>query len=128
MQWKHNFKHVDVSESLQQYAEDVLTKESRFLLKDSQWQLFYSKSKHHHECQVDVHVQNSTVHFKASSKSASFYEAVDEAANKLSKQFQNKKERIQHHKDFEKSREGRLNRINSRLEYDNSPFPNKKPA
>jgi ribosomal subunit interface protein len=128
MQWKHNFKHVDVSESLQQYAESALTKESRFLLKDSQWQIFYSKGKHHHECQVDVHVQNGTGHFKTSVTSDSFYTAVDEAAEKLSKQFQKKKEKLQHHKDFEKSREGRMKRINSRLEYDNSPFPAKKPA
>jgi ribosomal subunit interface protein len=128
MQWKHNFKHVDVSESLQQYAESALMKEGRFLLKDSHCQMIYSKGKHHHECRVDVNVQNGTGHFKASGQSDSFYTAVDEAAEKLSKQFQKKKEKLQHHKDFDKSREGRLKRINSRLEYDNSPFPSKKSA
>ncbi len=128
MQWKHSFKHVDVSESLQQYAEETLSKEARLLLKDSQWQIFYSKGKHHHECQVDVTVQNGTGHFKASGMSDSFYTAVDEAADKLSKQFQKKKEKLQHHKDYSKSREGRMERINSRLEYDSSPFPRKKTA
>jgi ribosomal subunit interface protein len=128
MLWKHNFKHVDVSESLQQYTEDTMTKEGRFLLKDSQWQIFYSKGKHHHECRVDITVQNGTGHFKASGESDSFYTAVDEAAEKLGKQFLKKKEKLQHHKDFGKSREGRLKRINSMLEYDNSPYPTKKPA
>lgn len=128
MQWKHNFKHVDVSQALQQYCEEVFEKEGRFLLKDSQWQIFYSKGKHHHECQVDVTVQNGTGHFKASGQSSSFYEAVDKAAEKLGKQFQKKKEKLQQHKDFDKSREGRMKRINSRLEYDNSLYPSKKSA
>ena len=127
MQWKHTFKHVDVSDALKTYAEEALGKEERYLLKDSQWHIFYSKGKHK-DCCVEVNVQNGTGHFKATAHSDSFYAAVDEAASKLSKQFQKKKEKIQHHKDFEKSKEGRLERLNSRLEYDNSPFPAKKPA
>jgi ribosomal subunit interface protein len=125
MQWKHTFKHVHVSDSLKTYAEEVFGKESRFLLKDSQWQIFYSKGKHA-DCCVDVTVQNGNGHFKASAHSDSLYAAVDEAAEKLSKQFQKKKEKLQHHKDPSKSREGRLERLNERLEYDNTPFPAKK--
>jgi ribosomal subunit interface protein len=126
MLWKHNFKHVDASESLQAYAETAFSKDGKFLLKDSQFQIFYSKGKHHHECQVDVTVQNGTGHFKASGISHSFYQAVDEAAHKLGKQLQKKKEKLQHHKDYDKSKEGRLERVSSRLEYDNSLFPTKK--
>lgn len=127
MTWKHNFKQVDVSKSLQTYAEGVFEKEERFLLKDSHWQIFYSKGKHK-ECKVDVTVQNGNGHFKATASSDSFYSAVDLAAEKLSKQFRKKKEKLQHHKDFSKSKEGRLKRLNPRLEYDNSPFPGKKTA
>ncbi len=127
MKWKHTFKHVHVSESLKTYAEETFEKEARFLLKDSQWQIFYSKGKHSEFC-VDVTVQNGTGHFKASAKGDSLYECVDTAALKLSKQFQKKKEKLQHHKDPTRSREGRLERLNSRMEYDNSAFPVKKPA
>lgn len=127
MQWKHTFKHVHVSDSLKTYAEECFSRESRFLLKESHWQVYYSKGKHA-ECRVDVTVQNGTGHFKATAQTDDFYSAVDEVAKKLSKQFQKKKEKIQHHKDPSKSRVAKLERLNSRLEYDNSPFPAKKPA
>lgn len=127
MPWKHNFKHYDVSDALIEYAEQTFQKEERFLLKDSSWQVFYSKGKHK-ECQVDVVVQNGTGRFKATAQDHDFYAAVDEVAEKLSKQFQKKKEKLQDHKDYSKSKEGRLKRLNPRLEYDNSPFPSKKPA
>lgn len=127
MQWKHTFKHVHVSDSLKQYAEEAFAKESRFLLKDSQWQVYYSKGKHA-DCCVEVTVQNGNGHFKATAHTDSFYTAVDEAAFKLGKQFRKKKEKLQHHKDPTRSREARLQRLNDRLEYDSSPFPGKKPA
>lgn len=127
MSWKHTFKHVDVSEALQNYVEAIFLKEEKLLLKDSQWQVFYSKGKHK-QCRIDVMVQNGNGYFKATAQSQSFYLAADLAAEKLSKQFQKKKEKLQHHKDFSKSKEGRLKRLNSRLEYDNSPFIGKKTA
>jgi ribosomal subunit interface protein len=125
MQWKHTFKHVHVSDSLKTYAEETFEKEARFLLKESQWHVFYSKGKHA-DCCVEVLVQNGNGHFKATCHSDSFYTAVDEAAEKLSKQFQKKKEKLQHHKKPSHSKEGRLERVNTRLEYDNSPYPEKK--
>lgn len=128
MKWKHNFKHVDVSDSLKEYVEETFEKVAHFLLKDSQCQGFYSKGKHHHECQVEFIIQNGTGYFKATAQSDSFYLAVDEAAVKLSKQFQKKKEKLRHHKNANLSKKGRFERVNSRLEYDNSPFPAKKPA
>lgn len=128
MKWKHNFKHVDVSDSLRAYVEEMFEKIGRFLLKDSQFQAFYSKGKHHHECRVELIVQNGTGHFKASAEADSFYTAADEVAVKLGKQFQRKKEKLQHHKKASLSKEGRLARVNSKLEYDNFPLPMKKPA
>lgn len=127
MSWKHNFKHVDVSNALKFYVEETFQKEERFLLKDSQWQIFYSKGKHK-DCHVLITVKNGNGHFKASASGGTFYEAVDKTAEKLSKQFQRKKEKLQQHKDFSQSKQGKLRRLNSRLEYDNSPFPSKKTA
>jgi ribosomal subunit interface protein len=127
MQWKHTFKHVHVSDSLKFYAEEVFEKDSRLLLKDSQWQIFYSKGKQG-DCCVEVTVRNGTGHFKATAHAESFYLAVDEAALKLSRQFQKKKERLQHHKDPTRSRQGKLDRLNAQLEYDSHVLPVKKSA
>ena len=127
MNWKHTFKQVDSSEALKTYSENILEKAGQLLLKSSQWQIFYSKGKHH-DCCVDIVVTNGTGHFKATSHSDSFYLAVDEAAEKLSKQFLKKKEKLQAHKDFGRSKQGRLDRVNERLEYDNSLLPWKKQA
>ena len=127
MQWRHTFKQVDVSDALKMYAEGEFQKIGRHLLKEGQWQIFYSKGKHH-DCCVDVSVHNGNGHFKVSAHAESFYLAVDGACVKLERQFQKKKEKLQEHKDFPQSKEGKLDRVNPRLEYDNSPFPLKKQA
>ncbi len=127
MQWKHNFKHIDSSDSLKAYAEKEFEKAGRHLLKQSQWQIFYSKGKHS-DCCVDVSVHDGNGHFKATAHDDSFYIAVDKACEKLERQFLKKKEILQNHKEPEQTKEGRLERLNPRLEYDNSPYPIKKPA
>ncbi|PIS11251.1 MAG: ribosomal subunit interface protein [Bdellovibrio sp. CG10_big_fil_rev_8_21_14_0_10_47_8] len=131
MRWKHTFKHVDVSESLKSYSEECFERASRFLLKDSVWQVYYSKGKHH-DCCVEVSVQNGNGFFKASGHADSFYLAVDEVAEKLSKQFQKKKQKLQQHKEYALSKEARFEFVNNRLEYDHSEWKAKvsikKPA
>lgn len=98
MQYKHHFKHVDSSESLQTYVEALIEKQSRYLLKEAVCNFYYSKSRHHHECSVEIQVQNGNGYFKASAQSNDFYVACDLAAEKLSKQFKKLKEKLQHHK------------------------------
>ena len=97
MTWQHTFKHVDVSPALQEYVEACFEKSARFLLKESSWHVYYSQGKHH-DRYVQVTVQNGTGYFKASAHSDDFYLAVDECAEKLSKQFQKKKEKLKSHK------------------------------
>ena len=98
MQFKHHFKHVDSSDSLKSYLEALIEKQSRYLLKEAVCNVYYSKSRHHHECSVEIQVQNGNGHFKASAQSNDFYVASDLAAEKLSKQFKKMKEKLQHHK------------------------------
>lgn len=127
MQSKHHFKHVDSSESLQQYVEGLVAKHSRFLLKDATCNFYYSKTKHHHQCQVEIVVQNGNGYFKATAEDGDFYVACDLAVEKLSKQFQKTKEKLQHHKDYSKSRRGQLELLNTRLEFGANTL-HKKPA
>jgi len=125
MQWKFTFKQVDTSEALKTYSQESFEKISGLLLKDSQWQVFYSMGKFDH--QVEVYVTNPHGKFKVKAVSKeSLYLAVDLAADKLSKQFLKQKERLQDHNKFERSKQGRLKRVNDLLEYDNSPYPVKK--
>lgn len=125
MQWKFTFKQVDSSEALKVYSQESFERISDLLLKDSQWHVFYSMGKFDH--QVEVFVTNPLGRFKATAVSKeSLYLAVDSAADKLSKQFLKHKERMQDHNKFERSKQGRLKRVNELLEYDNSPFPVKK--
>ena len=127
MKWQFNFKHVDVSPSLRSYTQEQLEKLTPYLLKESRWQIFYTMGKH--EYKVEVLVTNPDGKFKATGVSSeSLHVAVDEAADKLSKQFLKLKERMQDHKKYDRSKQGKLERVNRLLEYDNSPYPNKKSA
>jgi ribosomal subunit interface protein len=127
MNWKHTFKHVQVSDSLKTYTENVFEKVGRFLLKESQFQIFYGKGKHQ-EFSVDVTVQNGTGHFKASAKANSLYLAVDACAEKLSKQLQKRKEKLQHHKNFVKSKGAKIERLTPELIYVETVVPQRKSA
>ena len=125
MTWKHTFKHIDASDSLKEYAEYAFEKVGRHLLKDSQWQVFYSKGKHA-DCCIEVTVQNGTGHFKATAHATDFYESVDEVAEKLGKQFQKKREKLKGHKSYGLSKEAQLEHLNEMLEHDHSPYHNRK--
>jgi ribosomal subunit interface protein len=127
MKWQFNFRHVDVSQSLREYTQEQFEKLSPYLLKDSRWQVNYTMGKY--DYQVEVVVTNPDGRFKATASCTdSFYVAVDEAADKLGKQFVKLKEKMQDHKKFDRSKQGKMKRVNRMLEYDNSPYPNKKPA
>lgn len=124
MRWKHNFRQVQISEALKSYAQERFEKIARMLLKDSDWQIFYRMGKTNFEVEVSVH--NPDSHFKAMAKGENLYDAVESVAEKLSKQFRKRKEKLQDHSKWERSKEARIKRLNERLEYDNSPYFNKK--
>ena len=127
MKWQFNFRHVDVSSSLRDYSKEQFEKLVPYLLKESRWQVFFSMGKFDH--QVEVIVTNPDGRFKATAScNESFYIAVDEAADKLSKQFLKQKAKMQDHKKHDRSKQGKLKRVNNLLEYDNSPYRSKKTA
>lgn len=127
MKFNFGFKHIDASQALKEYAQGRFEKIGKFLLKDSRFSVHFSRSKKH-ECQVEVVVSNPESKFKAQSTSDDFYNAVDEAAEKLGKQFLKEKEKHKSHHRKELSREGQLERLNPMLEYNNEPYFKKKPA
>ncbi len=124
MKFKFNFHQVDPSQALMQYTREEVEKASRFLLTDASCQVFYRTTRH--ECQIQVDVNSPWGHFKATAKAANFYSAMDDVAEKLSKQFKKFKEKHQSHHKAERSKQGRLKRVNPQLEFDSTPFPVKR--
>jgi ribosome-associated translation inhibitor RaiA len=82
-----------------------------------------------YEYQIQADVNTPWGHFKATASTIeSFYVALDEVAYKLGKQFQKTKEKHQHHKKPDHSKHAQIERLNEQLEYDNSPYTNKRSA
>lgn len=124
MKFHFTYRHVDMSESLTAYAQEQFERVGKLLLKDSRWQVCFSMGRY--DYQVEVNVNGPWGHFKASAKTDDFYAAVDQCADKLSKQIQRRKEQLQTHKNPDRSRQGQLDHVNEMLEYD--PTPMKKSA
>lgn len=120
MKFQFNFHQVDVSPSLRNYSEEQLSKSGNLLLKDSQWKVFYSMIRH--ECHVSVTVQCGWGHFKASARADDFYASVDQVAEKLERQFQKRKEVLQHHKKPERTKQARLARLMPEIESASASF------
>lgn len=126
MRFKFNFHQVDYSQALTTYCQEEIERVGRFLLKEGTCQVYFRFGRY--DCQVQVDVSSPWGYFKASSKNENFYLAVDDIAMKLGKQFLKHKEKHQHHKKYERSKRGKMRRLNAQLEYDNSPYFKKQVA
>ena len=115
MKSNYTFKHLDYSESLVNYTDSKLDSIGQFLLKDGRCNVYYFKNQHEYVVEVSLHTKQKF--FKATACSTDVYVAVDLMTDKLEKQFLKVKEIYQDHKKFDASKEGRLNEINSQIEY-----------
>lgn len=106
MKLSYTFKHLDHSDSLQEYTDQRMIEISRFLLKDGTGNVYYSKQKG--EFCVEISVNTREKYFKASCYHPDIYEAVDMVVDKLEKQFLKTNKLNKYHKKPELSREGRL--------------------
>jgi putative sigma-54 modulation protein len=115
MKSKYTFKHLDHSDSLVEYADQKLNEVGKFLLKEGQCNVYFSKDQH--EFNVEVSINSKQKFFKATGSSTDIYIAVDLMADKLEKQFLKVKEIYSDHKKFELSKAGRLHsEVNERFE------------
>ncbi|MBX3018600.1 MAG: ribosome-associated translation inhibitor RaiA [Bdellovibrionaceae bacterium] len=120
MKFNFTYRHVDVSTSLNAYSQEQFERVGRLLLKDSRWNVAFSMGRYDYN--VEVNVSGPWGHFKATATAADFYVAVDQAAQKLEKQFQRRKDQLQTHKSPMRSRAGQLENVNDMLEYDPTSF------
>lgn len=116
MKLNYTFKHLDHSDALLNYTEGKLEEIEKFLLKEGYGNVYYSKIKN--EFCVEVTVNTREKYFKATSYNMDAYTAVDLVVEKLEKQFLKTRKIMQHHKKPELSREGKLEQLNSRLEFE----------
>lgn len=117
MKFEYHYRHVDQSESLDSFTEERLEKVTRYLLKDGRCVVYYNMYRY--EYKVEVAVYSGEGQFKATATSVeSFYAAVDEAMDKLSRQFLKKRKKVQTHKNYSKSKAARYEHLNEYLEYE----------
>lgn len=116
MKLNYTFKHLDHSDALLSYTEEKMSEIGKFLLKEGYGNVYYSKIKN--EFCVEVTVNTREKYFKATSYNMDIYTAVDLVVEKLEKQFLKTRKIMQHHKKPELSREGQIEQLNSRLEFE----------
>lgn len=116
MKLNHTFKHLDQSDALLRYTEEKMEEIGKFLLKEGYGNVYYSKIKN--EFCVEVTVNTREKYFKATSYNLDAYTAVDLVVEKLEKQFLKTRKIVQNHKKPELSREAKIERLNSRLEFE----------
>ncbi|PWU18027.1 MAG: ribosome-associated translation inhibitor RaiA [Bdellovibrio sp.] len=126
MKLQFTYRHVDISPSLNTYAQEQFERVGRLLKKDSRWQIFFSMGRYDYHVEVNVH--GGWGYFKASATAEDFYEAVDEVAAKLERQIHKKKEQHQHHKKSELSRAGQMSYVSETMEYFFHAKGSRKPA
>lgn len=115
MKSTYTFKHLDHSDALVDYFEERLGEISKFLLKDGHGQVCFSKQKS--EFCVEVSINTRQRYFKAVCNDHDIYTAVDNAVMKLERQIMKTRQVHKEHKKFELSKEGQMEHLNERLEY-----------
>lgn len=106
MKLNYTFKHLDHSDSLVSYTAERILEISRFLLKDGNGNVYYSKQKN--EFCVEVSVNTRQKYFKATASDMDVYSAVDNAIEKLEKQFLKTSKQIKSHKKPDLTKERRF--------------------
>jgi len=107
MQFRFDFKHLEALDSIKDYAQKRFEKLDKFNLhKEMKIHFIFSVQRTDQICEVNVDV--GTRHYTATAKDPTLYAAIDACVDKVERQLQKEKDRIQNHHSFENSREGYL--------------------
>ncbi len=96
------FKHLDHSESLQEYAHGRIDQTLQFLLKQGAGHCHFSKTRSFFS--VEIVVNTKVKFFKARAEATDIYSAVDEAVSKLEKQIMKSRKTNKSHRGQPKSK------------------------
>ncbi|MCB0413743.1 MAG: ribosome-associated translation inhibitor RaiA [Bdellovibrionales bacterium] len=114
MRLECHFKSIDFSQSLVEYAEERFSKVEKYEMKPVFIQVTFSAQRH--KKTAEVNIQGFNVHYKAIAQSDDFYGSVDKVLQKIIGQMSKQKKKVQRHKNFQKSHQGRIEQMNDQLE------------
>ena len=103
------FKSLEHSPSLAEYTADRLQKLDKLAMKHKKARVHFSAVRFLKQVEIVIYGNGATL--SASAKSDDFHTAVDLAVHKLMRQLEKQKSIIQRHKNYAKSRAGRLERM-----------------
>lgn len=109
------FKSLDHSDALAQYAEERFSKITKFELKPVRVNVTFRAERH--QKWVEVYLFGMDQPIRAKSVAEDFYEALDKAIAKVTRQMNKKKQKVQKHKNWTRSNYGKIERLNAQLEY-----------
>lgn len=90
------FRHLDASDELTAYVSERITRLEKYELKPARIEITFSQEKTFKR--VDVHVRGDHLEMHAHSEADTFFEGVDHALDKMARQLDKKKSRVQDHK------------------------------
>tara|TARA_B100000749_G_scaffold28537_1_gene20035 strand:- start:25287 stop:25664 length:378 start_codon:yes stop_codon:yes gene_type:complete len=117
------FKSIDHSQSLVSYIEEKMEKLDKYEMKPEKVQVTFRTSGH--KKVAECCIQHSHEFLRAKATSDDFYEAVDKMVQKLKTQMAKRKKKVQNHKRFGHSKEGKLLQLSPELEMNHHEYRRK---
>ncbi len=114
MKFNYRFQKLKRSTELEQHFEELCHKVERFEKKPMAVRATFIAGRQ--SCQVEIYAQGMQEDFRASGEGEDFYQAMDSAVSRFSRQLQKKKAKIKQHKFLEQSKLGRMDQLNEELE------------
>ncbi len=97
MQAQFSFRHMESSDALRSYADERLSKISRYFADPLKVHCTLSVEKHHHVAQFEVTLRNG-LQLHSSESTENMYSSIDMALAKMERQVRRYKDRITSHK------------------------------
>ena len=114
MHLKYKFKNLKNSKELTEYIHDRMDKLQKYEMKPVSITVTLCVEKH--ERRVDIHARGERMSLQSQGSSDNFFESIDLAIDRLAKQMMKKKAKVQNHKCFERTHQGKIERLSPALE------------
>lgn len=95
MRTEFKFRHTAHSDELTEYATERLHKLEKFEMKPAKVEITFTAEKT--SSRVDIHVRSEDIEMHAHADADTFFECIDLALNKMSRQLARKKSKVQKH-------------------------------
>lgn len=114
MQLTFKFLHVDRSDSLIEFATERIARVEKFELKPTE--ACFKISYQRHQVRVELNLRGANLYMRSESTTDNFYEAIDQAINKIQAQMSKRKCKVKRHRNHYRSKQGQMERVTSELD------------